>query len=62
MKKPTATDRMPGPLPEIRANEDGVTFVFRLKPADAGGRQLLLRCDADGSVWLSIASPSMSDQ
>jgi hypothetical protein len=53
---------MPGPLPEIRWNEGGVTFVFRLNPADPGGRQLFLRCDAGSNVWLSIASPSTSDQ
>ncbi len=47
-------DQRPGPAPEIRAEGESVTFVFRIKDAT----QLVIRCDADGNVWSSITRAS----
>ncbi len=43
-------DQRPGPAPEIRAEGESVTFVFRIKDAT----HLVIRCDTDGNVWSSI--------
>jgi hypothetical protein len=48
-----ALDRRPGTMPEIRTDGDSVTF--RLEIAEvANGTRLIIRCDADGSVWMAI--------
>lgn len=46
-------DRQPGPLPEIRTDGGGITFVMA-PPGATRGEQLVIRCDADGEVWISI--------
>jgi hypothetical protein len=49
-------DARPGPLPEIQSAGGSVTFRFEV----VGVRNtpnLVLRCDADGSVWAAIAPP-----
>jgi hypothetical protein len=48
-------DRRPGPLPEIHADGDSVTFSLPI-PEVADGVRLILRCDAAGEVWASIVS------
>jgi hypothetical protein len=48
-----AIDQRPGPLPEIRADGDNVTFALPLNEVEEGLR-LMLRCDVDGNVWASI--------
>jgi hypothetical protein len=49
----TSMDQRPGSVPEIRATDRGLTFPM----APAGfpsGDLVILRCDADGEIWLSI--------
>jgi hypothetical protein len=46
-------DREPGPVPEIRAVGDSVVFHMAVRDAAAGAR-LTIRCNPDGSVWVSI--------
>lgn len=47
-------DRRPGRVPAIEARDGDVTFA--MTPAGIPrGLQLIIRCDADGGVWLSIA-------
>ena len=46
-------DRQPGSLPDIRTNNGGITFVMAPTGAPSGD-QLVIRCDADGGVWISI--------
>jgi hypothetical protein len=46
-------DQKPGSLPEIRAGEGNITFTM----APTGrprGEQLVIRCDANGEIWISI--------
>jgi hypothetical protein len=50
----TGPDEHPGPLPEIRAAGDSVTFEFDQTSGEQGGR-LVIRCDGDGNVFASIA-------
>lgn len=45
-------DRRPGPLPEIHADGDSVTFAFDLR--DVPASRLFVRCDARGDVFASI--------
>ena len=47
-------DLKPGVLPEIDAVDGSVIFTMEI----AGPRpqnQLVIRCDVDGDIWLSIA-------
>jgi hypothetical protein len=46
-------DQRPGPVPEIRADGDSVTFRLEIAGVHAGAR-LVLRCEADGTVWASM--------
>jgi hypothetical protein len=46
-------DGEPGALPDIRTNVRGITFVMA-PPGAPRGEQLVIRCDADGEVWISI--------
>ena len=46
-------DRHPGSLPDIRANTGGITFVMPPRGLPKG-KQLAIRCDAEGEVWISI--------
>ena len=46
-------DLKPGVLPEIDAVESSVIFTMEIagpRPHD----QLVIRCDVDGEIWLSI--------
>jgi hypothetical protein len=52
-------DRQPGSLPDIRMNINGVTFVMA-PPGTPRGNQLVIRCDADGEVWVSIQPDGVS--
>jgi hypothetical protein len=45
-------DRCPGPLPEIHADGDSVTFAFDLQ--DVPSSRLVVRCDSEGDVFASI--------
>ncbi len=49
-------DREPGPVPEIRAAGDSV--LYRMDLRDLGkNTRLNIRCNPDGSVWVSIDLP-----
>jgi hypothetical protein len=52
-----ALDRQPGPVPEIRADGNSVTFRLEVSGTPAETR-LVLRCGADGEVWAAIAKAS----
>jgi hypothetical protein len=62
-KKYTTTDREPGPPPEIRAKGDSITFVFHLSDVVNAGSQaeLLLRCETNDEIWVSIVPVCESD-
>jgi hypothetical protein len=52
-------DRQAGQVPEIRVEGDSVTFCLEI--AGTGkSRRLVLRCDADGNVWASVADQNTS--
>jgi hypothetical protein len=46
-------DQRPGSVPVIRTNKGGITFVI-VPAGTPKGEHLVIRCDADGEVWISI--------
>jgi hypothetical protein len=48
-------DQRTGPLPEIRADDDGVTFCLDIAGVQKSAR-LVIRCDASGNVWASLTA------
>jgi hypothetical protein len=46
-------DRHPGTLPDIRTHTGSITFVMA-PPGLPKRKQLAIRCDAEGEVWISI--------
>jgi hypothetical protein len=46
-------DQQPGSAPDIRVDKGSVTFVMVLAGTSSGDR-LIIRCDAQGGVWVSI--------
>ena len=53
MPRQHAADRQPGAIPDIREDTRGVEYVMRLTIGRAT-EQLIIRCDPDGEVWISI--------
>jgi hypothetical protein len=51
-----ATTVQSGALPEIRLQGDSVVFYLDIATR-RGASRLLLRCDADGNVWVSVEEP-----
>jgi hypothetical protein len=52
-------DQRPGSAPDIRSDHGGITFIM----APAGtpkGEALVIRCDADGEIWVSIGRAKAS--
>jgi hypothetical protein len=49
-------DQRPGALPDIRSDGDSVVFQIAVTNGATTNR-LIIRCDANGSVWASIESP-----
>jgi len=47
-------DLRPGPMPEITADGNSVTFHLPI-PRGRDANRLVIRCDADGNVWAAIA-------
>lgn len=46
-------DRHPGQMPDIRADAGGITFT--IVPIGRSPREpLVIRCDIDGEIWISI--------
>jgi hypothetical protein len=53
MRERHTFDQRPGSVPEIRTDSGGMTFI--MAPAGSPkGERLVIRCDADGEVWISI--------
>ncbi len=50
-----ALDRQPGPVPEIHADGDNITFLLVVAGAPDDTR-LQLRCGANGEVWAAIVT------
>jgi hypothetical protein len=46
-------DRQPGTLPEITTDSHGITFVMT-RLGSRRGEQLIIRCDTNGEIWMSI--------
>jgi hypothetical protein len=55
-----ALDGQPGPIPDIRTDVRGLTFVIHPLGTRSDER-LLIRCDDAGDVWMSIRSDVRSD-
>lgn len=55
MRERKTLDGRPGPVPEILAEGDSVTFHIDVARVEKGAR-LVLRCDPDGNVWASIVT------
>jgi len=55
-----ALDRHPGTLPDIRTDDGNI--IYTMMPVGPRGEQLIIRCDADGEVWISVrpVAPSVS--
>jgi hypothetical protein len=48
-------DRHPGSIPDIRADASNITFT--MVPLGRSPRErLVIRCDADGEIWISITT------
>jgi hypothetical protein len=57
-----AFDDQPGSFPEITTNSGGITFTM-VPPGTPNGERLVIRCDTDGEVWISIQTlPAPSKQ
>lgn len=52
-------DHRRGSLPDIRANDESITF--RIPLAGFARSLLVIRCDTDGEVWISIADGGQTD-
>ena len=48
------TDGQRGKLPEIKADQDTITFVMTIAERDGISRKLVLRCERDGEIYSSI--------
>jgi len=60
-RKHTPIDERPGPLPEIWADGDSVTYALPLNKIAQGAR-LVIRCSVDGSVCASIPPEDAVDR
>jgi hypothetical protein len=56
--RPTVDER-PGSLPEIRTDDASITFAMGVSGIPRG-QHLVIRCDADGEIWISIATDGQS--
>jgi hypothetical protein len=50
------TDRHPGALPDIRSEQTDMIYAM-VPPGIRTGQQLVIRCDANGEIWVSIQRP-----
>jgi hypothetical protein len=50
-----------GKLPEIRTNQDTITFVLSIELNEETTAKLVLRCERDGGIYASIRPPSSGD-
>ena len=47
-------DQRPGSVPDIRTDRGSITFVLAPARVPQNAR-LMIRCDPDGELWVSIA-------
>jgi hypothetical protein len=60
--RPTGTPTaQSGALPEIRLQGESVVFYLDIASSH-GASRLVLRCDADGSVWASVEESASRDR
>jgi hypothetical protein len=50
-----------GKLPEIRTNQDTITFVLTIAVQEGTTAKLVLRCERDGGMYASIRPASSRD-
>jgi hypothetical protein len=55
-------DSRRGKLPDIRSEEDTITFRITIGLPSGVPGQLLLRCERDGEIYVSIASVVLKDR
>jgi hypothetical protein len=48
-----ASDERPGAVPDIRTDEQGITFVMA-PTGTPRGDELVIRCDVNGEIWVAI--------
>ena len=58
-RKRSTIDERPGPLPVIRTEGQSLTFDMLVKDEDS---RLVLRCDTNGSVGVSIVERQASGE
>ena len=50
-----------GKVPEIRTDQDSITFVLTIAVREGTTAKLVLRCERDGGIYASIRSASLGD-
>jgi len=50
-----------GKVPEIRTDQDTITFVLTITVREGTTAKLVLRCDRDGGIQASIRPASLGD-
>jgi hypothetical protein len=55
-------DARRGKLPEIRSEEDTITFLLTIGLRTAASGQLVLRCERDGEIYASIVPVVVKDR
>jgi len=50
-----------GKLPEIRSEEDTITFLLMIGVPNGVSSQLVLRCERDGEIYASIRPAVVKD-
>jgi hypothetical protein len=56
-----ALDGQPGRLPDVRVESDDIVFVMT-PPGTAHEGRLVIRCDVDGELWVSIQPAAASEE
>jgi len=51
-----------GKLPEIRSEEDTITFLLSVGLRSGAPTQLVLRCERDGEIYASIVPVALKDR
>jgi len=61
MEARKTVDERPGTMPDIRAEGTSVTFHLKIAGLHTSAR-LIIRCDADGTVWASTEAEGRRPQ
>ncbi|GAC1472464.1 MAG: hypothetical protein PVSMB7_25170 [Chloroflexota bacterium] len=51
-----------GKLPDIRTEEDRITFLLTIGVPNGACSQLVLRCERDGEIYASIRPATVKDR